>query len=100
VVSDEARLRRVADRYTSKYDPPFLFTVRDGAFYGEDGEGGAAVVYQVGPTKAFSFGKGKSFSPDALALLASAGGYSLKLVEGVFSEVRTIVGQKSGLCSF
>ena len=62
VVSDEARLWRVADRYASKYDPPFHFTVRDGAFYGEDGEGGAAVVYQVTPTKAFGFGKGASFS--------------------------------------
>ena len=62
VVSDEARLRRVADAYASKYDPPFHFTVRDGAFYGEDGEGGAAVVYQVAPTKAFGFGKGESFS--------------------------------------
>jgi hypothetical protein len=62
VVSEEAKLRRVADRYASKYDPPFHFTVRDGAFYGEDGEGGAAVVYQVTPTKAFGFGKGESFS--------------------------------------
>src|SRR5215208_8510368 len=62
VVSDEARLRRVADRYASKYDPPFHFTVRDGAFYGEDGDGGAAVVYEVTPTKAFGFGKGESFS--------------------------------------
>jgi hypothetical protein len=62
VVSDEAMLQRVAGRYASKYDPPFRFTVREGAFYGEDGEGGAAVVYQVAPTKAFGFGKGESFS--------------------------------------
>jgi general stress protein 26 len=59
VVSGESRLQRVADRYASKYDPPFRFTVRDGAFYGE---GGAAVVYQVIPTKAFAFAKGESFS--------------------------------------
>ena len=39
--------------------PPFHFTVCDGAFYGE---GGAAVVYQVTPAKAFGFGKGESFS--------------------------------------
>jgi nitroimidazol reductase NimA-like FMN-containing flavoprotein (pyridoxamine 5'-phosphate oxidase superfamily) len=37
MVSDEARLQRVADRYASKYGPPFHFTVRDGAFHGDDG---------------------------------------------------------------
>lgn len=58
-VSDEARLQAVADRYASKYDPPFHFTVRDGAFYGE---GGAALVYEVTPTRAFGFGRGESFS--------------------------------------
>lgn len=59
VVGEEATLRRVADRYASKYDPPFHFTVRDGAFYGE---GGAALVYQLTPVKAFGFGKGEAFS--------------------------------------
>ena len=59
VVSDEARLRRVAEEYASKYGLPFRFTVRDGAFYGE---GGAAVVYQLTPVKAFGLGKGESFS--------------------------------------
>lgn len=58
-VSDEARLRRVAERYASKYDPPFHFTVRDGAFYGEGGE---ALVYEVKPSVAFGFGRGDSFS--------------------------------------
>lgn len=59
VMRDEDTLRRVADRYASKYDPPFRFTVRDLAFHGE---GGAAVVYRVTPTKAFGFGKGEPFS--------------------------------------
>lgn len=58
-VSDEARLRHVAGRYAAKYDPPFHFTVRDGAFYGEGGE---ALVYQVAPATAFGFGRGESFS--------------------------------------
>jgi nitroimidazol reductase NimA-like FMN-containing flavoprotein (pyridoxamine 5'-phosphate oxidase superfamily) len=56
-VSDEARLKRVAARYASKYD--WHFTVRDGAFYDE---GQRAVVYEVKPTTAFGFGKGKTFS--------------------------------------
>jgi nitroimidazol reductase NimA-like FMN-containing flavoprotein (pyridoxamine 5'-phosphate oxidase superfamily) len=58
-VSDEARLRRVADRFASKYGPPFQFTVRDGAFYGE---GGPALGYEVAPATAFGFGRGDSFS--------------------------------------
>jgi hypothetical protein len=58
-VSDVAKLRRVADRYASKYDPPFQFTVRDAAFYGE---GGRALVYEVRPSVAFGFGRGDSFS--------------------------------------
>lgn len=58
-VSDEARLRRLAGRYAAKYDPPFHFTVRDGAFYGEGGE---ALVYAVAPATAFGFGRGESFS--------------------------------------
>ncbi len=59
-VSDEARLQRVADAYESKYGSDWRFAVRDGAFNGEDGN--IALVYEVTPTTAFGFGKGKSFS--------------------------------------
>jgi len=59
IVRDEARLRRVADRYASKYGPPFIFLVRDGAFYGDEGK---TLVYEVTPTKAFGFGRGEAFS--------------------------------------
>jgi nitroimidazol reductase NimA-like FMN-containing flavoprotein (pyridoxamine 5'-phosphate oxidase superfamily) len=59
-VSDEARLQQVADTYTAKYGQEWHFTVRDGAFYGNDGN--AALVYEITPTTAFGFGKGKSFS--------------------------------------
>jgi nitroimidazol reductase NimA-like FMN-containing flavoprotein (pyridoxamine 5'-phosphate oxidase superfamily) len=59
-VRDEATLQRVADRYASKYDPPFQFIVRDGALQGD--EGNRALVYEVTPTTAFGFGKGRSFS--------------------------------------
>ncbi len=53
-VSDEARLRRVADRYAAKYD--WHYTVRESAFHGDSGN--IALVYEVAPTTAFGFGKG------------------------------------------
>jgi len=59
VVHDEALLQRLAAAYASKYEPPFHFTVRDGAF---DGDGGLAPVYRITPAEVFGFGKGKSFS--------------------------------------
>lgn len=59
-VSDEARLQRIADRNAAKYGSDWHFTVRDGAFHGN--EGNVALVYEVTPTTAFGFGKGKSFS--------------------------------------
>ena len=54
-VSDEARLQHVADTYESKYG--WHFTVRDGTFHGDGGN--VALVYEVPPTTAFGFGKGK-----------------------------------------
>ena len=56
-VSDEDKLRRIANRYASKYD--WHYEVRDGAFYGE---GGRAEVYEVSPSTALGFGKGEQFS--------------------------------------
>ena len=62
-VSDEARLRRVADAYLSKYGSDWTFAVRDGAFFhSEAGQGGEAWVFEVAPTKVFGFGKGEPFS--------------------------------------
>jgi nitroimidazol reductase NimA-like FMN-containing flavoprotein (pyridoxamine 5'-phosphate oxidase superfamily) len=58
-VTDEGKLERLAAGYSSKYGPPFQFTVRDGGFYGDGGE---ALVYEVAPRKAFGFGKGETFS--------------------------------------
>jgi len=58
-LEDEARLLRIADKFNSKYGPPFQFSVQDGAFYGE---GGKALVYEVRPSKAFGFGRGQAFS--------------------------------------
>jgi nitroimidazol reductase NimA-like FMN-containing flavoprotein (pyridoxamine 5'-phosphate oxidase superfamily) len=59
-LSDRATLQRVADALASKYGEPFVFTVRDGAFWSDDG--GEALVFEVRPTTAFGFGKGDLFS--------------------------------------
>lgn len=63
-VRDDATLRRVADRYASKYR--WYVTVSDGAFYA-DGAPTAGPppyeLYMVTPTTAFAFGKDESFRP-------------------------------------
>jgi hypothetical protein len=60
LTNDEPTLQRVAAAMASKYGEPFAFTVRDGAFWSDDG--GTAVVFEVRPMKAFGFGKGDAFS--------------------------------------
>ena len=55
-VTDDARLRAIAELYESKYGPDWHFDVRDGAFHHEGGE---AFVYEVAPSTAFSFAKGE-----------------------------------------
>ncbi|MGE0541728.1 MAG: hypothetical protein AB7R89_16250 [Dehalococcoidia bacterium] len=59
-VHDAATLRRVAERFSSKYDPAFQFTAGDGVLRGD--EGNIALLYEVAPMTAFGFGKGESFS--------------------------------------
>ncbi len=46
LVSNEAKLRRVADAYVAKYGEGWLFPVSD------------VLVFEVTPTKAFGFGRG------------------------------------------
>jgi len=58
-LSDDAKLRQIADAYESKYGSDWHFDVRDGAFLGDGGE---ALVYEVAPVTAFGFGKGTEFS--------------------------------------
>jgi nitroimidazol reductase NimA-like FMN-containing flavoprotein (pyridoxamine 5'-phosphate oxidase superfamily) len=58
-VSDDARLRRLADLYESKYGSDWRFAVRDGHFVHT---GGVALVYEVAPRKVFAFRKGNEFS--------------------------------------
>ena len=62
-VRAEARLRRIAAAYESKYGGDWRFGVRDGAFVHEGARKGAvALVYEVTPTKAFGFRNGGEFS--------------------------------------
>jgi general stress protein 26 len=58
-VEDDARLRRIADAYLSKYGDDWRFTVDDGAFAHD---GFTALVFEVLPKTAFGFRKGEEFS--------------------------------------
>ncbi len=60
-VTDEATLRRLAGAYRPKYDHLFGFEARDGALWGEGSED-PALAFEVRATKAFAFGKGRTFS--------------------------------------
>ena len=53
-VSEEARLRRLAELWKSKYN--WDWKVKSGAFRGKDGN--VATVYEVAPATAFGFAKG------------------------------------------
>ncbi len=55
-VTDESRLRGVADLWRSKYHGDWEFTVEDGLFHHEDG--GSAVVFGIAPVKVLAFSKG------------------------------------------
>jgi nitroimidazol reductase NimA-like FMN-containing flavoprotein (pyridoxamine 5'-phosphate oxidase superfamily) len=62
-VGDDAKLRRIAEAYVSKYGDDWRFEVRDGAFvHAGAHEGSVALVYEVAPVTAFGFGKGEEFS--------------------------------------
>jgi len=54
-VTDEARLRRLARAWESKYAGDWHFEVANGAF---QGEGGEALVFEVVPAKILAFAKG------------------------------------------
>lgn len=58
-VSDESRLRPLAEAFAAKYGTDIWnFTVRDGAFY----QHGRVLVFALAPTTVFGFGKGATFS--------------------------------------
>jgi general stress protein 26 len=54
-VSDDARLRTLADLWRSKYNGDWDFAVEDCMFH----DHGAALVFKVAPTKVLAFAKGE-----------------------------------------
>ena len=58
-VTDEALLRRLAERWVAKYD--WRFDVRDGAFVDAE-HGNVALVFEIAPVTAFGFGRGEAYS--------------------------------------
>src|SRR5687768_5179635 len=63
-ISDDARLRRIAQAYEAKYGSDWRFGVRDGFFvhHGQHEGAGPVVVYELDPATAFGFRKGAEFS--------------------------------------
>jgi nitroimidazol reductase NimA-like FMN-containing flavoprotein (pyridoxamine 5'-phosphate oxidase superfamily) len=61
-VSDDARLRQIADAYLNKYGEVWRFGVRDGAFVHGSDESSVALVFEVVPAKVLGFRKGEVFS--------------------------------------
>jgi hypothetical protein len=55
-VTDDARLRTLADLWRAKYHGDWNFRVASGLFHHEDG--GSAVVFEVAPAKVLAFAKG------------------------------------------
>lgn len=58
-LTDHARLQKLAESYTSKYE--WNVTVRDGGF-GMDPDEPIALVFDVAPHRVFAFRKGEPFS--------------------------------------
>lgn len=56
-VTDDAKLRRLADAWAVKWDGRWKFGVSGGAL--DHPDGGAALVYSVTPSKVLAFAKGK-----------------------------------------
>jgi hypothetical protein len=62
-VSGDAKLRRVAERYVTKYGREWRFHVHGGHFvHARAPDGSVARVYEVAPRKVLAFRKGDEFS--------------------------------------
>ena len=60
-VTDQGTLERLAAAYIPKYDGVFVHEAREGELYAEDGQS-LVLAFEVRATKAFGFGKGRTFS--------------------------------------
>jgi Pyridoxamine 5'-phosphate oxidase len=60
-VTDEGRLRRLADAWVARHGEEWQFSVRDGAFAHPSGAG-TALVFEVAPAVVFAFGRGDEYS--------------------------------------
>ena len=58
-VTDEDRLKRLVEVWTTKWDGRWQYEIRNGAFYGEGGE--TIPVFSVTPTRVFAFAEGPCF---------------------------------------
>lgn len=58
-VTDEDRLKRLVEVWTSKWDGRWQYEIRNGAFSGEGGE--TILVFSVTPTRVFAFAEGPCF---------------------------------------
>lgn len=56
-VTDDARLTRLAQAWSAKWDGRWHYEVQDGRFH--HAHGGDALVYSVTPAKVLAFGKGQ-----------------------------------------
>ena len=56
-VSDEARLRQLAEAWATKWDGSWNYEVRDG-YFGHPGQDFEVLVYRVAPVKVLAFGLG------------------------------------------
>ena len=72
-VSDEARLRRLAGAWTTKWDGSWQFQVRGGSFQHMEGPAGPALVFAVAPAKVLAFAKGSPFSHTTHRFAATPG---------------------------
>jgi nitroimidazol reductase NimA-like FMN-containing flavoprotein (pyridoxamine 5'-phosphate oxidase superfamily)/ketosteroid isomerase-like protein len=61
-VTDDARLRQIAEAYVSKYGEEWRFGVQDGNFVHGAAESSIAIVFEVSPQTALGFRKGNEFS--------------------------------------
>jgi nitroimidazol reductase NimA-like FMN-containing flavoprotein (pyridoxamine 5'-phosphate oxidase superfamily) len=64
-VTDDERLRRLADAWVAKYGEEWRFGVGDGGFVHEAGD---ALVFEIAPTRGFGFGRGEEYSQTRWAL--------------------------------